>query len=88
MPRKAYAGAVSAIFSDDIDYAQLDKIYGAEPEGQRGYSPPKCVGIKRKVITGNPDMRHASTSWNSWSWTTKDTSGRTPNPTLVPCPRL
>ena len=58
-----YAGAVNYIFSDEIDYAQLDKIYSNEPEGEKRYNPPKCIGIKRKIVSGNPDPRHISRSY-------------------------
>src|SRR5690242_1516205 len=48
----------------DVDYAQLQKIYG-EPsdEEQRGYSPARCIGCDMKVVSGNPDPRHLSTSY-------------------------
>jgi IS1 family transposase len=60
---KAYLEAVEGAFGCDIDYAQLQKIYGADAEGERRYSPPKCIGAKRKKITGNPDPDHISTSY-------------------------
>src|SRR5262249_45353175 len=47
----------------DIDYAQLQKIYGPSPEQEKRYSPPECIGCERRVIEGNPDPKHISTSY-------------------------
>jgi IS1 family transposase len=60
---KAYLWAVAASFGGEIDYAQLQKIYGAERAGEARYSPPKCVGIRQDVISGDPDPAHISTSY-------------------------
>jgi len=60
---KAYLEAVETAFGDDIDYAMLVKLYGSDPEGQRRYSPPKCIGAEKSTITGNPDKTHVSTSF-------------------------
>src|SRR5262245_18157651 len=46
----AYAHAVDKIFSDEIDYAQLQKIYGPDVSGEKRYSPPQCIGAKRVII--------------------------------------
>src|SRR6202022_1766106 len=51
------------LFEDGIDYAQLVKYYGNDPEGQKRYSPAQCMGTKRQVVIGNPDRRHISTSY-------------------------
>jgi IS1 family transposase len=59
----AYLRAVENVFGVDIDYAQLVKIYGAAPEGQRRYSPAECVGAKPTPVRGNPDPKHISTSY-------------------------
>ncbi|HYF29761.1 MAG TPA: DDE-type integrase/transposase/recombinase [Chitinophagaceae bacterium] len=62
----AYPGAVDETFDRFIDFAQLQKIYG-KPEGltqqERRYSPPQCIGCETKVISGNPDPKHISTSY-------------------------
>ena len=50
-------------FGDDVDYAQLHKIYGREPGGERRYSPPICIGAEKRHVTGNPDEKHISTSF-------------------------
>lgn len=62
---KTYFYAVQQTFGDDVDYAQLHKIYGKdkEPKGERRYSPPVCIGAEKKHITGNPDEKHISTSF-------------------------
>jgi len=61
---KAYLEAVEGAFGDDVDYAQLVKIYGASPESGKGrYSPAECTGAKKERITGNPDRDHVSTSF-------------------------
>ena len=60
---RAYLEAVEDAFGDDIDYAQLVKIYGTAPEAEKRYSPPECIGAKPRAITGNPDPAHISTSY-------------------------
>jgi len=61
---KAYLDAVEDAFGADIDYAQLQKIYGAPSDDeQRRYSPARCIGCDMKVVSGNPDPKHVSTSF-------------------------
>jgi IS1 family transposase len=61
---KAYLSAVEEAFGDDIDYAQLIKLYGNAPEAFKGrYSPAECLGAKKLPITGKPDKAHVSTSY-------------------------
>lgn len=59
---KMYLEAVPRAFGSDIDYAQLVKIYGSDPEAQKRYSPAQCQGTKRVEIIGDPDPRFISTS--------------------------
>jgi IS1 family transposase len=59
---KAYLSAVEEAFGDDVDYAQLVKLYGESPEAQKRYSPAECIGIRKDKIIGNPDRAHVSTS--------------------------
>lgn len=59
----AYLYAVDAAFGGNVDYSMLIKIYGQTPEGQRRYSPPECIGTKRRKIIGKPDPAHVSTSY-------------------------
>ena len=61
---KAYLEAVEGAFGADVDYAMLNKIYGASSESAKGrYSPADCIGIKKDRIEGDPDMKHVSTSY-------------------------
>lgn len=61
---RAYLNAVEEAFGDEIDYAQLIKLYGDAPEAFKGrYSPAECIGAKKERITGNPDKAHVSTSY-------------------------
>ena len=61
---RVYIEAVESAFQDEIDYAMLRKLYGADPEAPEArYSPAKCVGCEMKKISGNPDAKHVSTSY-------------------------
>lgn len=61
---RAYLEAVEGAFGDDVDYAQLVKLYGAAPESAKGrYSPAECIGARKERVTGNPDRKHVSTSY-------------------------
>ena len=44
-------------FGGLIDYSMLIKIYGADPEKEKRYSPAKCIGCETKRIVGNPDPK-------------------------------
>jgi IS1 family transposase len=57
-----YANAVEGAFGANVDYAQLIKIYGTDPEADTRYSPAKCLGIEIREIAGNPDPAHIGTS--------------------------
>jgi IS1 family transposase len=58
----AYLEAVDAAFGGNVDFAQLVKIYRETHHAPGRYSPADCVGAKKKVIEGNPDADHISTS--------------------------
>ena len=60
---RPYLTAVDAVFGDDVDYAMLVKIYGADPQAEIRYSPAKCIGAERKPKIVNPDDKHLSTSY-------------------------
>jgi hypothetical protein len=60
---RAYLEAVEEAFGMDVDFATLQKIYGASEETEKRYSPAKCIGCESKVVTGDPDPRHISTSY-------------------------
>jgi IS1 family transposase len=62
----AYLEAVDASFDRFIDYAMLVKIYGNATGAnatERKYSAAECVGAEKKIISGNPDVKHISTSY-------------------------
>lgn len=63
---RAYLEAVYGAFENNIDYAQLQKIYApseGESQTERKYSPAQCAGIKKTVVTGLPEDKHISTSY-------------------------
>ncbi|WP_439925701.1 IS1 family transposase [Nitrobacter sp. JJSN] len=60
---RPYLTAVDAVFGDDVDYAMLVKLYGADPQAEVRYSPAKCIGAEKKPKIGNPDSKHISTSY-------------------------
>jgi IS1 family transposase len=59
----AYLTAVDANFGEDVDYAQLIKLYGADPQAETRYSPAKCIGARKEPKIGLPDSKHISTSY-------------------------
>ncbi len=60
---RPYLEAVEDAFGSEIDYAMLVKIYGADLQGDTRYSPAKCLGCDRRIIQGDPDPAHVSTSY-------------------------
>ncbi len=64
----AYRGAVEYVFGSDVDYAQLIKQYGVEhsedasPTARR-YSPNTVTGQEVRILSGDPDPAHISTSY-------------------------
>jgi len=60
---RAYLNAVEDAFGMDIDYAQLQKIYGASDRPDMRYSPALCIGCDMKVVSGRPAPEHVSTSF-------------------------
>jgi IS1 family transposase len=60
---RMYLAAVPDAFGNRIDFAQLHKIYGNDPEGQTRYSPAQCLGTKRIEVIGSPAEEHISTSY-------------------------
>jgi len=49
-----YLSAVEDVFGADIDYATLTKIYGVDPDGEKRYSPPVCLGCEVKTVQVRP----------------------------------
>jgi IS1 family transposase len=60
---KMYLNAVQDGFGEDIDYAMIVKIYGADAGEEKRYSPAVCTGCKKESRIGNPDEKHISTSY-------------------------
>jgi IS1 family transposase len=60
---RVYVDAIEGVFGQTVDYAQLQKIYGAAMEPERQYSPARCIGCDMKVVLGDPDPKHISTSF-------------------------
>ncbi len=62
---KMYLNAVEERFGNNIDFAQLIKLYGPTDgvKNEKKYSPAECTGIKKTKVSGSPDMAHVSTSY-------------------------
>ena len=59
-----YISAVEDAFGADVDYAQLIKIYGRDPEDdERRYSPSVCTSIVKRTISGSPREEDINTSF-------------------------
>lgn len=60
---KMYLEAVPEVFGNDVDFAQLVKVYGNDPEGQKRYSPAQLRASERVRVIGTPDPKFVSTSY-------------------------
>ena len=60
---RPYVDVVERIFGPDVDFAQLIKFFATEFAGSGRYSPPKVTEVLSKVINGNPNPKHISTSY-------------------------
>lgn len=58
---RIYEGTVGPSFAHDVDWAQIQKHYAGGEPGK--YSPPVCIGTKRRVLKGDPDPDRISTSY-------------------------
>lgn len=60
----SYLPVVDALWRGNIDYAQIIKEYSQPAvEDQRRYSPATCKVTDIKVMMGDPDAKHISTSY-------------------------
>lgn len=65
--QKPYLNAVDQHFGGEIDYGVVVKLYGdVKPDGEKKYNPAgygtECIGMRKSVVTGNPDECCISTS--------------------------
>ncbi len=61
---RVYVDAVESAFGSEIDYAMLVKLYGSDrEESEARYSPAECIGCRAIPISGNPKVKHISTSF-------------------------
>jgi hypothetical protein len=68
---------VKAARQQEVDYAQLHKVYRAPLENEARYSPAKCIGCDMKAVSGNPDFKHVSTSFvERQNWRVRTTMRR------------
>lgn len=62
---RPYLQAVEDAFGGEIDYSMLIKLYRhpRPKEFEARYSPPQCIGVRRRKISGNPERKLISTSF-------------------------
>jgi IS1 family transposase len=61
---RPYLEAVETAFGSEIDYAMLIKLFGKQQAGfETRYSPPVCIGTRKRRIIGKPDRKRISTSF-------------------------
>lgn len=60
---RPYLSAVEDAFGMDVDYAVLQKLYCADGDNEKRYSPAKCIGVDLKIVQGDPDPKYISTSY-------------------------
>ena len=53
---------VLSLGAQGVDFAQLVKLYAANPESETRYSPAECIGCKVVPVFGEPDMSKVDTS--------------------------
>ncbi len=59
-----YYGTIMRVFGNNVDYAQIHKVFASELNAGCGrYSPPILMKCERDPIIGNPDNEHISTSY-------------------------
>lgn len=59
----AYLRGVTGAFGGDVDYGQLQKIYGSARDAHVRYSPAVCIGARKAIISGSPEPKRISTSY-------------------------
>ncbi len=60
--------ATEDAFGSEIDFAQLIKIHGSNSSknipAEVRYSTAQCMGARKAIVSGKPDIKHVSTSHN------------------------
>ena len=57
-----YRSAITTTLHDRCDYAMLIKVYAANPEGERKYSPAEVASTEVVPVMGRPDPERICTS--------------------------
>ena len=57
-----YVDALDNAFGANVDFGQIVKYYEATLIGAGRYSPPRVAGTEKRVVHGQPDPAHISTS--------------------------
>jgi IS1 family transposase len=57
-----YLTAVEEAFGADVDYGQLVKVYGHNPDSDRRYSPSRFITAEKRQVSGSPDAATVTTS--------------------------
>jgi transposase-like protein/IS1 family transposase len=60
---KGYEHTVNEVLGTKADYGQIVKLYGKPNMNEVRYSAADCIGIKKRVICGNPIKENISTSY-------------------------
>lgn len=60
---RGYDHTVNEVLGTKADYAQVIKLYGKSNPDEIRYSAADVIGIKKKVVCGNPDLEKTSTSY-------------------------
>ncbi|MBA2621259.1 MAG: IS1 family transposase [Acidobacteria bacterium] len=60
---RGYDHTVNEVLGTKADYGQVIKIYGKPNPDEIRYSAADCLGVKKRVICGNPDKDRISTSY-------------------------
>jgi IS1 family transposase len=60
---RMYLSAVEDSFGAAIDFAQMQKVYGRDEQAEKRYSPAICIGCETRIVSGDPDPMHISTSY-------------------------
>ena len=61
---RPYIEAVEGAFGAEVDYSMLIKIFGKPANLMEArYSPPHCIGTRKRRIIGAPDKAKVSTSF-------------------------